>query len=240
MIDKLGGLPIIIKTIHGSQGNGVSIVNDAMSAKSVLQTLHANSVRYIIQEYIDYEHDIRAIVVGEHVIAAMERTRIKKDFRANMSMGAEGKPITLSKADEYLCVQAAKVVNLDVCGVDLLKTKKKTYINEVNGNFGFKIQKVTRINIASLIVEYAVKQVENRKVHPQQKVDYSSIKLLQAEIDSLRKRNEFYETSYIAQLTEKHKGKVCTFIDRDNNTKRLKINNVRDMMEVISNTVNLY
>jgi len=239
IIDKLGGLPIIIKTIHGSQGNGVSIVKDAMSAKSVLQTLRANSVKYIIQEYIDYTQDIRAIVVGERVVAAMERTRMKKDFRANISLGAEGKPIVLSKADEYLCVQAAKAINLNVCGVDLLKTKHKTYVNEVNGNFGFKIQKITHTNIASKIVKYAVTQAENKTKHTENRTTYLKYNDIQSELQELRKLTNAYDYTFFKQMAKKHRGRNCTYTNREQITKTLTINNANDIIKIVSDTFNI-
>lgn len=159
LIEKIGGLPGILKTTKGSLGLGVMILKDVEQTNSTMEALYHNQIETILQAFVDGKSkDIRAIVAGDEVIAAMERTGKKGDFRANVSRGGTGVKIELSDADKDLCIRAAKSINLDVCGVDLIKDANgNSFIIEINAAFGMQIQKITGIDVAGKIIEYIEK-----------------------------------------------------------------------------------
>lgn len=154
LINKVGGLPAVGKLLQGSQGKGVFILETRVAANTSLESLYKLDVGLKLQKYIDAgSKDIRAIVVKDKVVVAMERTG-KKDFRANISQGGSGRKITLSKEDEDICIRASKAVGLDFSGVDLMKDAEgKTYVIEVNGNPGTKIIQITGYNYFVDLVE---------------------------------------------------------------------------------------
>lgn len=168
LIDKVGGLPAIAKTIRGSLGLGVMLLETPNAANTTLETLYKSQVETLLQTYIDgNSRDIRAIVCGNEVIAAMERIAPVNDFRTNISRHGIGRKITLSKEDEQLCVNAAKAVNLEVCGVDLIKDPENvSYILEVNAAFGMHVAEVTGIDVAGKIIEHIEKNYKRKSSPP--------------------------------------------------------------------------
>lgn len=164
LISKVGGLPAVGKLLQGSQGKGVFILETPIAANTSLESLYKLDVGLKLQKFIDAgSKDIRAIVVKDKVVLAMERTG-KKDFRANISQGGEGRKITLSKEDEEICVKASKAVNLDFSGVDILKDQDgKTYVIEVNGNPGSQIIGITGYNYFVDLVEMAENEYKLKK-----------------------------------------------------------------------------
>ena len=152
----LDGLPVICKTVYGSQGAGVSILETEQTANTVLESFYKNDMNVKLQRYIDGAFkDIRAIVVGEEVVVAMERTANKGDFRANLSKQGTGKRIYLSDEDQKICVDAAKAVGLSFAGVDLMKDAEgTTFCIEANGNPGTKIISITGHNYFIDLVQY--------------------------------------------------------------------------------------
>lgn len=159
LIEKIGDLPAIAKTVKGSLGLGVMILKDVEQTNSTMEALYHNEVETLLQAFIDGRaKDIRAIVCGDEVIASMERTGKKGDFRANVSRGGTGRKIELSEADQQLCIKAAKSIKLDVAGVDLIKDAEgNSYIIEINAAFGMQIQEITGIDVAGKIIEYIEK-----------------------------------------------------------------------------------
>ncbi len=159
LIDKVGGLPAIAKLVKGSLGIGVMILKDIEQTNSTMEALYKSNVETLVQAFIDgNSRDIRAIVCGDEVIAAMERTGKKGEFRANVSRGGQGKKIELSVEDTDLCIRAAKAVNLDVCGVDLMRDPYgNSFIIEVNAAFGMQVQDITGIDVAGKIIEHIEK-----------------------------------------------------------------------------------
>ncbi len=158
LVEKVGGLPIIIKTLKGSQGVGVMIGETPMAVNSTLQSLYKSGQRVLIQEFVKTEEngakDIRAIVIDGKVIVAMERIT-KGDFRSNLSLDGQGKKVDLSEKDKDICIRAARSCGLEVAGVDIIKdTDDQTYVVEVNGNYGYKVEKITGIDISTPLIEY--------------------------------------------------------------------------------------
>lgn len=147
LIKKVGGLPAIGKLINGSQGIGVFILETPQATNTTLESLYRLNANVKLQKFIKAgSKDIRAIVIGDKVSVAMERAG-KKDFRANISQGGSGRKVELSDTDIEICIKAAKAVNLEFAGVDILKDEEgKTYVIEVNGNPGTKIIDITGHN----------------------------------------------------------------------------------------------
>lgn len=172
MVKKLGGFPIVAKLIRGSQGVGTFILNDELAASTALQTFASLKQHLLLQRFIktaeekSSANDIRAIVVNGEVIGAYRRYSLNDDFRSNYSISKLGEKIKLSDEQKEIAVNAAKAVGLSGCaGVDLAENvdNGKTYIYEVNGNFSlFGFEKVTGINAAKKIAEYAIELAENK------------------------------------------------------------------------------
>jgi ribosomal protein S6--L-glutamate ligase len=136
LIEQIGGLPAIAKTIQGSQGKGVMILETPLAANTALESFYKSKIDLILQQFIDYKNDIRAIVMGREVVASMERVKISKDFRANASLGAKCKKITLSEDEKDFCIKCAEATGLEVAGVDILKDfDGNTYAIEVNSKY---------------------------------------------------------------------------------------------------------
>jgi ribosomal protein S6--L-glutamate ligase len=154
LINKVGGLPAVGKLLQGSQGKGVFILETPIAANTALESLFKLNVGLKLQKFVDAgSKDIRAIVVGDKVVVAMERTG-KKDFRANISQGGSGRKITLSLEDQEICVRASRAVGLKFSGVDILKDSDgRTYVIEVNGNPGSQIIGITGHNYFIDLVE---------------------------------------------------------------------------------------
>lgn len=157
LIDKIGGLPAIAKTLKGSQGIGVVPLKDPEQTNAMLQSFYKSQVNLLLQQYIEAgARDIRTIVINSKVIVAMERTAVKGSVRANISQGGSGKKVELSQDDQDICINAARAVGLaGACGVDLIKDKDGTsYIIEANGNYGYKVESITGIDISTPLIEY--------------------------------------------------------------------------------------
>ncbi|MDR6195677.1 hypothetical protein [Siphonobacter sp. SORGH_AS_0500] len=145
-IDQVGGLPAVGKFPRGSQGKQVFILESPQAANTALQAFYSYGQSVIIQEFIEAGgKDIRAIVVGNKVVSAMERTG-KKDFRANLSQGGSGRNVLaeLTLQEKAFCVEAAKACGLEFAGIDFIRNKEgQPLLIEANGNPGEKIIDVT-------------------------------------------------------------------------------------------------
>lgn len=169
--EMLGGLPVICKTVYGSQGVGVGILETAQTANTMLEMVYKNDINVKLQRYVNGGFkDIRAIVVGGKVVVAMERSSGGKDFRANLSQNGSGRKVELSKEEEQMCVNASQALGLDFSGVDLMKDDKGiSYIIEVNGNPGHKIIDITGHNYFNDLVRYCMDKGKPKKDSDEQK-----------------------------------------------------------------------
>lgn len=158
--------PIILKIPSGTQGKGVMFADSLESAKTFLDTLDVFNQTYIIQEYIETDAtDIRAIVAGKKVIAAMRRKGAAREIRSNIHMGGVGEPYELSYDVEQMAIHSAKAINADLCAVDILESGNKAAVIEVNLSPGLKgITEATNKNVAAKIAKFLAKQAENREV----------------------------------------------------------------------------
>jgi len=162
ILKTIGNPPYIIKFVYGTHGTGTILAETRESAISMIEALSNVKVNILIQEFVkeSYGKDVRAFVVGDRVVAAMERQARGGEFRANIHKGGKGKPITLSSEEEALAVKSAKVIGLNVAGVDMLITKDGYKVVEINSSPGLRgIEEVTGKNIAREIVDFTIRQV---------------------------------------------------------------------------------
>ncbi|MCU0438418.1 MAG: RimK family alpha-L-glutamate ligase [Raineya sp.] len=168
LVEQAKGHPFVAKTLHGSQGSGVSIMETPLATKTALTSFFKSKVNLVFQEYINTNgKDVRAFVVDGQVVATMERSAVEGDFRSNISIGGKGSKITLSDEEKDLAIRAAAACQSSgVCGVDMMFDKEKdTYrIIECNSNPNLEgIENVTGVNVAGHIIDYAEKIAKKRK-----------------------------------------------------------------------------
>ena len=159
-LDHVGGAPAIIKTIEGTQGLGVGIVESERSAKSVIESFRAQDVNVLVQQFVEEagNSDLRALVVGDTVVAAMERTGADGDFRSNLHRGGSATGIALSEEERSTALRAAKAVGLNVCGVDMLRSNDGPVIMEVNSTPGLEgVEKSSGVDVAGAIIAFIEK-----------------------------------------------------------------------------------
>lgn len=156
--------PIVAKVLNGSQGNGVMLFDKPANAESVLATFSQLNEPYLSQQFIAESkgQDFRAFVIGDKVVAAMQRVGAEGEFRANIHQGGRAETVELSESEQQLVIKAAKVIGLDVAGVDFLRTAKGIIILEVNASPGFEgIEKVNDVDIAAEMVDYFLSKIAN-------------------------------------------------------------------------------
>lgn len=156
MMSRVEGLPAISKGLTGSQGKTVYPLNDEYQTNVFLENFHHRKEHLLLQKMIDAGgRDIRVIVIDGEVVAAMERTAKKGELRSNLSQGGSGRKIELSEADKEMCIKAANACGLKCAGVDIMKDKNGTsYCIEVNGNYGYKAEKLTGIDLSTPLIQY--------------------------------------------------------------------------------------
>ena len=158
-----GGAPLVVKLLEGTQGLGVVLADTDRSAKSVIEAFRATNTNILVQEFIKEAGgtDIRAIVVGGKVIAAMKRTGGEGEFRSNLHRGGSAKVIKLAPEERLTAVRAAKSMGLNVCGVDMLRANHGPVVMEVNSSPGLEgVEKATSLDIAGKIIEYIEKNAK--------------------------------------------------------------------------------
>ncbi|MCR9259612.1 MAG: 30S ribosomal protein S6--L-glutamate ligase [Pseudomonadaceae bacterium] len=166
LIREVGGPPLVIKLLEGTQGIGVVLAETRNAAQSVIQGFMGLSADILVQEFIKEAggSDIRCFVVGGKVIAAMQRTAPEGEFRSNLHRGGSAKVVRLSPAERRTAVNAAKIMGLNVCGVDLLRSERGPLIMEVNSSPGLKgIEEATHKDVAGLIIDFIEKEARPNK-----------------------------------------------------------------------------
>lgn len=161
-----GGAPVVIKLLEGTQGIGVVLADSDRSAKSVIEAFRGAKVNILVQEFISEAGgtDIRALVVGGKVVAAMQRKGAEDDFRSNLHRGGTAQMVKISPEERSTALRAAKVMGLNVCGVDLLRSNHGPVVMEVNSSPGLEgVEKATGIDVAGRIVELVEKQAQPGK-----------------------------------------------------------------------------
>ena len=155
-----GGAPVVIKLLEGTQGIGVVLGETEKSAESIIQAFGGVNTNILVQQFVKEANgeDIRCLVVGERIVAAMKRKGKEGDFRSNLHRGGTAENIKLSPKERSTALKAANAVGLNVCGVDLLRSNDGPVVMEVNSSPGLEgVEKATGVDIAGQIIEFVEK-----------------------------------------------------------------------------------
>ncbi|MDZ4839765.1 MAG: 30S ribosomal protein S6--L-glutamate ligase [Bacteroidota bacterium] len=169
MMKQVGGPPIIIKLLEGTQGNGVVLAETYNAAKSALDAFFGLKANILVQEFIKEANgrDIRVLIVGDRVVASMARQSTKGEFRSNLHQGGYAQKVRLTKAERQIAIDAAKALGLSICGVDLLQSERGPLVMEVNSSPGLEgIEKSTGVNVADKIFTYIESNVHRKIKNP--------------------------------------------------------------------------
>jgi ribosomal protein S6--L-glutamate ligase len=176
-IERVGGAPVVIKLLEGTQGIGVILAPDNKVAEAVIETLQSTKQNVLIQRFIAESkgRDIRALVVGDRVVAAMRRRAQPGEFRSNLHRGGSSEIIEIDKEYERVAVQSAQIMGLRVAGVDMLEGDDGPLVLEVNSSPGLEgIEKATGLDIAGVIVDYLQSQVAFPELDIRQRLTVST------------------------------------------------------------------
>lgn len=162
IIDQVGGVPLVIKVLEGTQGLGVVLAETRNAAESVIEAFNGLKARVIVQEFVKEAKgaDIRAFIVDGQVVGAVKRQGKEGEFRSNLHRGGSAEIVELSDDEEIAAVKAAKTMGLAVAGVDMLQSERGPLILEVNSSPGLEgIEKATGKDIARYIIRYIEKNI---------------------------------------------------------------------------------
>jgi ribosomal protein S6--L-glutamate ligase len=157
LLEVVGGAPIVVKLLEGTQGLGVVLAETRKAAESVISAFRQLDANILVQEYIKEARgaDIRAFVVGGKVVAAMKRQAAPGEFRSNLHRGGDAEAIKLKPAERATAVRAAKAMGLNVAGVDMLQSDSGPMVLEVNSSPGLEgIEVASGVDIADAIIEF--------------------------------------------------------------------------------------
>jgi ribosomal protein S6--L-glutamate ligase len=166
LINLVGGAPLVIKMLEGTQGKGVVLAENPNAAESVIELLRGLDAFFLVQEFIKEAagSDIRCFVVGGKVVGAMKRTAKTGEFRSNLHRGGTGEVVKITPEERKIAVRAASAIGLNVAGVDILRSKHGPLIMEVNSSPGLEgIEKYTRKDMATSIMEFLEVAVEENR-----------------------------------------------------------------------------
>ena len=161
-IQRVGGAPVIIKVLEGTQGVGVILAESQKIAEAIVETLQGAKQNVLIQKFVAESKgkDIRAIVVGDQVVAAMRRVATGQEFRSNIHRGGKAERVELDRDYERTAVRAAQILGLRVAGVDMLESSGGPQVIEVNSSPGLEgIEGATGLDVAGTIIDYITEQV---------------------------------------------------------------------------------
>jgi len=168
IIEAVGGAPVVIKLLEGTQGLGVVLAENKKAAQSVIEAFHGVKTRIIVQEFIKESKgaDIRAFVVNGEVVGSMRRQATREgEFRSNLHRGGVATVVKLDRHQKHAAIEAAKKMGLGVAGVDMLASKRGPLIIEVNSSPGLEgIEGATKVDIAGKIYQYLEKYAGKKKI----------------------------------------------------------------------------
>jgi ribosomal protein S6--L-glutamate ligase len=176
-IDRVGGAPVVIKLLEGTQGIGVILAPDKKVAEAVIETLQSTRQNVLIQRFVAESkgRDIRALVVGDRVVAAMRRSAVGDEFRSNVHRGGTTEVVELDEEYQRVAVQSAQIMGLRVAGVDMLEGKDGPQVMEVNSSPGLQgIETATDLDIAGAIIDFMANQVAFPELDVRQRLSVSS------------------------------------------------------------------
>jgi ribosomal protein S6--L-glutamate ligase len=166
LIRMVGGPPVVIKLLEGAQGLGVVLGETQRAAESIIQAFSRVDADILVQEFIKEAggQDIRCLVVGGKVVAAMKRKGKEGEFRSNLHRGGSAEAVKITTAERATAIAAAKAMGLNVCGVDMLRSNHGPVVMEVNSSPGLEgVETATGVDVAGLIIEFIEKNAEHGK-----------------------------------------------------------------------------
>lgn len=176
-VEQVGGAPVIIKLIEGSQGAGVILAQTTKAAEAILETLILSRQSVVVQKFVSESkgRDLRAFVIGGRVVAAMQRRAAPDEYRSNVHRGGRATETRLSPELERTAVRAAQILGLRIAGVDLIESDDGPLVLEVNSSPGLEgIESATRTDVAELMVEHLEQQMPFPDVDVRQRLTVSS------------------------------------------------------------------
>jgi ribosomal protein S6--L-glutamate ligase len=175
-IERVGGAPVVIKLIEGTQGIGVLLAESVKAAEGIVELLQSQKQNVLIQKFVAESkgRDIRAFVVGDRVVAAMRRVAQGQEFRSNVHRGGIAEPVELSEEYRETAVRATQILGLQVAGVDMLEGKNGPQIMEINSSPGLEgIETCTGLDVAGAVIEYIAAQVDFPEIDVRQRLTVS-------------------------------------------------------------------
>lgn len=176
-IERVGGAPVVIKLLEGTQGIGVILAPQVKVAEAIIETLHSTKQNVLIQRFIAESRgrDIRALVVGDRVVAAMRRVAVGDEFRSNVHRGGTVEPVELSEEYQRAAVRSAQIMGLRVAGVDMLEGAEGPLVMEVNSSPGLEgVERATKLDVAGAIIDYIAQQVGFPEIDVRQRLTVST------------------------------------------------------------------
>jgi ribosomal protein S6--L-glutamate ligase len=176
-IERVGGAPVVIKLLEGTQGIGVILAPDNKVASAIVETLQSTKQNVLIQQFVAESkgRDIRALVVGDRVVGAMRRTAQGDEFRSNVHRGGDVEAVELDPPYERAAVRAAQIMGLRMAGVDMLESNHGPLIMEVNSSPGLEgIERATELDIAGAIIDHIANQVAFPELDVRQRLTVST------------------------------------------------------------------
>ena len=176
-IERVGGAPVVIKLLEGTQGIGVILAPEVKIAEAIIETLHSTKQNVLIQSFVKESkgRDIRALVVGDRVVAAMRRSAEGDEFRSNVHRGGRVEPVELSPEFEQTAVRSAQIMGLRVAGVDMLEGAHGPLVMEVNSSPGLEgIETATGLDVAGAIIAFIANQVAFPEIDVRQRLSVST------------------------------------------------------------------
>jgi ribosomal protein S6--L-glutamate ligase len=166
LLDFVGGAPVVIKLLEGTQGVGVVLAETKKAAESVIEAFRGLGANFMVQEFIKEAGgaDIRCFVIGDKVVASMKRQGKEGEFRSNLHRGGSAQLIKITPEERSTAVRSARVMGLNVAGVDLLRSNHGPVVMEVNSSPGLEgIEKATERDVASMVIEFIEKNAKQGK-----------------------------------------------------------------------------
>ena len=176
-IERVGGAPVVIKLLEGTQGIGVILAPDTLVASAIIETLQSTKQNVLIQAFVEESkgRDIRALVVGDRVVAAMRRTARGDEFRSNVHRGGTVEAVDLDADHEATAVRSAQIMGLRVAGVDMLEGRDGPLVMEVNSSPGLEgIEAATGLDVAGAIIDFVDNQVAFPELDVRQRLTVST------------------------------------------------------------------
>ncbi|QFU74420.1 RimK family alpha-L-glutamate ligase [Halioglobus maricola] len=175
-IERVGGAPVIIKLIEGTQGIGVLLAESVQQAASIIELLQSQKQNVLIQKFVAESKgkDVRAFVVGDQVVAAMRRVAQGQEFRSNVHRGGLAEPIELDERYRETAIRCAQILGLRVAGVDMLEGANGPQVMEVNSSPGLEgIESCTELDVAGAVIDYIAAQVDFPEIDLRQRLTVS-------------------------------------------------------------------